>query len=117
MTDEDGNPVDPEDGIKELADVVINWHQSRIDQLDEILDSAKDGKGLKLKNEEDDSEIVIEGDKLAGFRAGLHVAKLILGKLPFTMQDPTQSWDEEAEEELTEEEPDPVRPADFGHFS
>lgn len=115
MTDEDGNPIDPEEGIKELADVVIGWHQSRIEQIDEILGSANGDKGLKLRNEEDDSEIVIEGDKLAGFRAGLHVAKLILGKLPFTLEESTESLDDDEDEEP--EEPKLVRPAGFGHFS
>lgn len=116
MTDEDGNDVNPEDGLKELADVVIAWHQSRIDHIDEILESGDGKKGIKLKNEEDGSEIVIEGDKLAGFRAGLHVAKLILGKLPFSLQDPTE-MDEEEDEEEPEEVESPKRPDGFGNFS
>lgn len=114
MVDQDGNEVDPEDGIKELADVVIGWHQSRVDHFDELLATPKD-KGLKIHNEEDGSDIIIEGDKLAGFMAGIHVAKLILGKLPFTLQDPCDSAEEEEEPEEVEEPP--VRPADFGHFS
>lgn len=117
MTDEDENEVSAEDALKELAETIMDWHDSRVEQIDEILESGKDGKGIKLRNEEDDSEIVIEGDKMAGFMAGLHVAKLILGKLPFTLQDPTESWDDEAEKELTEPEEEPVRPENFGHFS
>lgn len=112
MTDEDGNPVDPEEGIKQLADVVIEWHASRVAHIDEILASESE-KGIKITNEEDGSEIIIEGAKLAGFRAGLHVAKLILGKLPFSMEGP----DYEPVEEPVEPEPDPARPENFGHFS
>lgn len=112
MTDEDGDEVNPEDALKELADVVIEWHASRVAHIDEILASESD-KGIKITNEEDGSEIIIEGAKLAGFRAGLHVAKLILGKLPFSMKGP----DYEPVEEPVEPEPDPARPENFGHFS
>lgn len=114
MTDEDGNPVDPEEGLKELADVVIAWHASRIEHLDEILNSGDGKKGIKIHNEMDGSDIVIEGEKLAGFKVGLHVAKLVLGKLPFTLQGPGEDNDDE--EELEPEE-SPVRPGNFGHFS
>lgn len=110
MTDEDGYEVNPEEGIKQLADVVIEWHASRHRQIDEIL-ASESKKGIKVTNTDDDSEIIIEGDKLAGFRAGLHVAKMILGKLPFSLEDPCDDADED------EPEPEPVRPADFGHFS
>lgn len=114
MTDEDGDSVDPEEAIKQLADVVIEWHQSRLNQIDEILASDSNGKGIKIC-QDDGSEIIIEGDKLAGFRAGLHVAKLILGKLPFTLEGPD---DDPEKEVVTEPKPEPpVRPAEFGHFS
>jgi hypothetical protein len=114
MTDEDGNEVDPEVEIKHFANLIVEWHENRLQTIEDLINTPKD-KGLKIHNEEDDSDIIIEGDKLAGFMAGMHVAKMILGKLPFTLQDPCEAAEEEEEPEEVEEPP--VRPADFGHFS
>jgi hypothetical protein len=104
--------ADQEDGIQYLADMVVKWHESRLSQIDEILNTPGD-KGLKLRNEEDDSDILIEGEKLAGFRAGLHVAKLILGALPFSLEPP----DEEEDDEEDEPDNEPQWPEGSGHFS
>lgn len=114
MTDEDGNEVDPEVEIKHFAHLIVEWHENRLQTIEDLINTPKD-KGLKIHNEEDGSDIIIEGDKLAGFMAGMHVAKMILGKLPFTMEDPTAATADEEEEDEPEEVP--VRPADFGHFS
>ncbi|UIS24716.1 host nuclease inhibitor protein [Pseudomonas phage ZY21] len=113
MVDQDGNEVDPEVEIKHFAHLIVEWHENRLETIDDLLNSPPD-KGLKIHNEEDGSDIIIEGDKLKGFMAGMQVAKLIFAKLPFTLEDPTAAEEPEDEEEPQQE---PTRPADFGHFS
>ena len=108
--------ADMDDPLKELADVISLWHANKKKALDDIIKSTDDGKPVQL--DLDGVMHELKGDKLKGFRVGLIAARAMLGNLPFTLEEKT--WDDEAEEELEEDEPEdpvPPRPANFGHFS
>lgn len=102
------------DPVKELADVVIDWHAAKKKMFKDILDTPSD-RPLKIKMDSD-AEIELDGEKQKGFRAGLAVALAILGELPFTVEDPCDDdpdWNEDDEPEPMPEGP---KPEGFGTF-
>lgn len=70
-----------EDLISKLITSVTGWHRNNIAAIDEIL-TYPEAK-VQLGSDSSESPIVLEGDKLIGFRIGLRVCKEWFETLPF----------------------------------
>jgi hypothetical protein len=106
------------DKLKEFADYMTSWYESRAKALDDVIEATGNGKPLKIGDNKGGEEVTLEGDKLSGFRAGMLIARQLLGSVPFTLED-NSSDDLGLDDDEPEEEPAPVppRPSEFGHFS
>lgn len=74
----DSDTVNIED-IDTFARLIMAWHHNRVHRLEHML-QIPDGTPMQL----DDGEFIpLTGDRLEGFKAGLHVALAEFGILPF----------------------------------
>ncbi|WP_425221754.1 host nuclease inhibitor protein [Pseudomonas sp.] len=69
-------------GIAECVQQLIDWHGGRVEQVDKLLEHAKDGNTIALG---DDKNITLDAASAYGMRIGLSLAKHFLGKLPITL--------------------------------
>ena len=67
--------------IDQFAYLLAKWHKAKIKVLEHVLDVPEETV-LNLN----DTEITLSGDVLAGFKAGLSVALMELGNLPFVVE-------------------------------
>lgn len=90
MTDQDQNttPDTPEtitiESVPQMAFAVSNWFDNAHGQLHQAL-NVPDGQPMSVQLEDNGpmEDVVLTGDMLKGFKAGLIVAASIFGQLPF----------------------------------
>lgn len=78
--DEDEDHLIEVHSIKEFFEYLSSWHNSQVKQLEHLLD-IPEGTEIHL---DDGAEITLEGEALDAFQAGVSVALMQLGTLPFT---------------------------------
>ncbi len=74
--------VENEDLIEALC-IVKKWHSRNIKTLNEMIES--DDGSLYIANGDNGEQVELTGEILRGFKIGLSTAELILGKLPFSL--------------------------------
>ncbi|WP_368735410.1 host nuclease inhibitor protein [Metapseudomonas otitidis] len=67
--------------LREIAEALITWHSSRVQKLQAVLDTPADTEVRLGEND----PIVLTGEALRGFRAGIAVAKEWFGKFPLSI--------------------------------
>ncbi|MDU9399018.1 host nuclease inhibitor protein [Pseudomonas sp. zfem003] len=67
--------------LREIAEALITWHASKVQKLEAVLDTPAD---TEIRLGENDP-IVLTGEALRGFRAGMAVAKEWFGKFPLSI--------------------------------
>lgn len=93
----------PTEEIVEITDLdsfvraLVHWHTNKVAMLKHMED-IPEGTEVQVS---DDPPITLEGDTLAGFKAGIHTALAELGELPF-------SFEMEDEAEVPASAPAPV---------
>jgi ethanolamine utilization protein EutA (predicted chaperonin) len=73
----------PQD-VGEMIQALLGWHKRQADQLQMVIESAKEGVTLQLGTD-DPLEIVLTKDMAKGLRMGLVLALERLGKLPISV--------------------------------
>ncbi|MFG5864432.1 host nuclease inhibitor protein [Metapseudomonas sp. CR1201] len=76
--------------LKEIAEGLIRWHTSRMNNIKTILDAPA---GTEIRLGEDDP-LVLQDDKAKGFRIGLAIAQQWFGNFPLSID---RSGDEDDE--------------------
>lgn len=71
-------PVLIED-LDQFVSLLTGWHSNKVAMLEHLLEIPE---GTEMQVDGGDS-VALTGDILAGFKAGLNVALMELGKLPF----------------------------------
>ena len=82
MSEETSAELVPIDDLNVFAEALIIWHERQVAALHQLVD-VPDGIEMVIGDDEDDS-IILTGDALIAFRAGLGLALDYLGVLPFT---------------------------------
>lgn len=77
--------------LREIAEDLITWHSSRVQKLQEVLDTPTDTE-VRLG---DNDPIVLTGEARRGFRAGIAVAKEWFGKFPLSISHDDNGSDDE----------------------
>ncbi|WMR34745.1 host nuclease inhibitor protein [Metapseudomonas otitidis] len=67
--------------LRQIAEALITWHASKVQKLEAVLDTPAD---TEVRLGESDP-IVLTGEALRGFRAGIAVAKEWFGKFPLSI--------------------------------
>lgn len=63
--------------------ILFTWHEDKVQLLEHVLD-VPEGTTMMVKDQDESSEeIILEGDKRKAFVAGLTLALMELGRLPF----------------------------------
>lgn len=68
----------PLDSAEDLAQLIDLWHSTQVATLEHLM---KIPEGAKFTT--GNTEHVLAGDTLKGFRAGITTALMLLGKLPY----------------------------------
>lgn len=73
--------------IDQFAFAVAAWHQQQVDTLQHMI-NIPEGSSMKMTSKDDqgnvtEKDVILEGDLLTGFKAGLETALMLLGELPF----------------------------------
>ena len=79
----EGSVGAPQD-VGEMIEALLAWHKRQADQLQMVIDNAKEGVTLQLGTD-DPLEIVLTKDMAKGLRMGLVLALERLGKLPISV--------------------------------
>ncbi len=79
----EGSVGAPQD-VGEMIEALLAWHKRQADQLQKVIDNAKEGVTLQL-GIDDPLEIVLTKDMAKGLRMGLVLALERLGKLPISV--------------------------------
>ena len=69
--------------LREFVEVIQDWHEKQITQLDRILNTPNT---TEIRLGESDP-IVFADNEAVAFKAGVRIALQYLGKLPFTVDD------------------------------
>lgn len=84
--------------LTQFVTILVAWHQQKVAELTHLLSIPDEGHVgvLMLDDDGKEAEHVMQGDKLEGFKAGVKVALVALGTLPFgvTYHDPVAAPDE-----------------------
>lgn len=75
------DPIITMSDIDQFAYLLAKWHKEKVKVLEHVLDVPEETV-LNLNG----TEITLSGDVLAGFQAGLSVALMELGNLPFVVE-------------------------------
>jgi hypothetical protein len=79
----EGSVGAPQD-VGEMIEALLAWHKRQADQLQKVIDNAKEGVTLQL-GIDDPLEIVLTKEMAKGLRMGLVLALERLGKLPISV--------------------------------
>ena len=73
------------DNIHEFVHYLNSWHSSKVQELRHMIDMPE---GITMVTEENGVEksVLMEGVMLAGFKAGVELALMQLGTLPFSAE-------------------------------
>ena len=77
------------DDLDQFVKILVHWHQGKVGTLQHMLE-IPDGTVMELSADSTTS-VTLTGDMLDGFKAGLGLALMELGELPFLYeQEPEQ---------------------------
>ena len=82
MTEAPKPELIPIENIDHFTHLISQWHAHRVKVLEHMLSLPE---GTEMQAGEGQS-VVMEGDRLDGFKAGLGLALMELGELPFVVQ-------------------------------
>ena len=71
-------PVEPE-----FVDLLVGWHTRKVDTLKHLLTVPE---GIEVMVGDDPTGFKLEGETLKGYKLGLEMALMEMGKLPFTYE-------------------------------
>jgi len=71
--------------LGQFIEFTTDWHAKKVAELEHIL-LVPAGNSVEVTDKATDTttEVILEGDKLVGFKAGIELALAYLGSLPFT---------------------------------
>jgi len=72
--------------LDQLVKLLTGWHSQKVAVLEHMIDLPE---GTEMSVGDSPESIVMTGDMLAGFKAGLGLALIELGTLPFLCEEPT----------------------------
>ncbi|WP_300656244.1 host nuclease inhibitor protein [Pseudomonas sp.] len=81
-----------EPGMLEIAQGLIKWHQGQMATFEKVLNTPAD---TEVRLGSDDDPIILQGEKLKGFRIGLAIAKSWIEKFPLSIERNAPDSDEE----------------------
>lgn len=70
----------------QLMELIIRWHNSVLAQLEYISNTGSD-VGMEVEDNDSGEVQHLTGQRMEDFVKGILVAKTIIGKLPFEMQE------------------------------
>jgi hypothetical protein len=73
------------ESLDEFVRMLVAWHTNKVAVIDQLL-IVPEGATFQVGESDDAKEVVLQGDTLAGFKFGLEMAKMQLGKLPFVAE-------------------------------
>jgi hypothetical protein len=77
--------------VNQFVGILTDWHAHKVAILEHML-QVPDGTEMQV---DDGESIILTGDMLAGFKAGISIALMELGVLPFVAEmDPELTTDE-----------------------
>ncbi|WP_213664279.1 host nuclease inhibitor protein [Stutzerimonas stutzeri] len=80
-------------GLKDIAEGLIQWHQNRLSNFDTVLSAPAD---TEVRLDTGGKELlVLNGDRLKGFRIGLTIAREWIDKFPLSIERTAPVSDEE----------------------
>lgn len=68
--------------LDQFVKLLVGWHTQQVKTLEHFLDMPE---GVVMQVDGDE-QIALTGDLLAGFKAGINMSLMQLGKLPFAME-------------------------------
>ena len=92
--------------LTKFVQILAAWHSNKVNELQHLLSIPDEGHiSVSLLEDGQESELMLQGDLLQGFKAGLKVALTALGTLPFgvTFEEPEASADASADAESPNE--------------
>lgn len=75
----------PVDNIHEFVHFLNGWHQERVKQLRHMIEMPE-GITMIVGEGAEEKSVTMEGQLLAGFKAGVELALMQLGTLPFSVE-------------------------------
>lgn len=75
----------PVDNVDDFARHVATWHQNKVSQLKHLLE-IPEGTAFTIGDGTEETELVLEGPALAGFKFGIEMALMQFGELPFVIE-------------------------------
>jgi len=78
--------------FQEIAEGLIQWHKNRLETFDKVLRAPAD---TEVRLGTDDDALVLNGERLKGFRMGLTVARWWIEKFPLSIERNAPASDEE----------------------
>lgn len=77
------------DSLDQFVKILTAWHSQKVAVLEHML-TIPEGSEMVVEGEPA-SPVVMTGDILAGFKAGLGLALMELGTLPFLCEEPAEA--------------------------
>lgn len=69
------------DDLEQFVRILAGWHEQKVKTLKHML-AIPDGAEM-IVGEESPTTVILTGDMLAGFKAGIELSLMELGELPF----------------------------------
>lgn len=94
------NQLMPVQDLSQFVHVLVSWHTRQVNTLKHFQD-IPEGSVM----ESGDKSVTLTGDVLVGFKAGIEMALMELGTLPFMVEYEAQAANEASSEPASEAEP------------
>ena len=72
------------DDLEQFVKIMAGWHGQKVKTLKHMLE-VPDGTEM-IVGEDDPTKVILTGDMLAGFKAGIELSLIELGTLPFVYE-------------------------------
>ena len=75
--------------LTQFVHILVGWHQKQVASLQHLLqipDTGDISVTMTDRETKQDTELVLKGDSLQGFKVGIQAALTALGTLPFAVQ-------------------------------
>jgi len=82
----------------EALQIVAAWHKNGVEQINTLLEHAKNGVTLKMGTEDKPLDVELNEESAKGFRVGLLLALAQIGTLPFELQAPADDEPQDNQE-------------------
>ncbi len=81
---QEASPTIEIDDLEQFVRIMTGWHSQKVTTLKHMLE-VPDGTEM-IAGEESPTKVILTGDMLAGFKAGIELSLMELGTLPFAYE-------------------------------